>query len=752
MSDANFPTDITVIPRPLKDYLERIGATFLNWRRFIIKEYVDKYYSERLVIKMDRDGTINCTDASYLPTPEEQEGISKECGAGWKTPKSICANAAQLSELKKKVKAGSTLYVIYDRRKNPKHGNIAMVHERVDIVTSEVKEKAHFPWTMFSDGNWHRLEPDDGLPFFKPEKKFSNRIMIHEGAKSAFNVAAIKKDHPWFDFLSQYEHWGVIGGAHRTHLARFEELLHEKPIEVVYVCDNDDDGRAAVKGISRGWGQAMSMLQFGAKWPPKFDLGDKWPGKSGDKEIDKEYGANFWEGARYIGPMPDDILSPATWATVPFQTEKGKTKYGLSGYCAREWVFTVQPDYVISRRWPSLRFNSDEWNAYMRSFSDVLNTTALLQSQIQARARKSDYMPNQRPGLHATPDGLVINSYEPPKLQPEKGSLKLWEQYMEHLFPNADERDEIFKWCATLIARPDVRMRYSLLLISQQQGVGKTTLGQDILAPLIGEKNFTCPSEASLTGKFTGWAEDKRLVLINEIYSGHSFEVYNQMKSMITEEKIFIRPLYMEGYWKANWLHFIACSNTLRALKMDFRDRRWLIPKVTEKKAPVGFWKKFHHWLRRDGGLEAIAFWAHAYVKKNGTVQPWEEAPFTATKEELIHESLSPGQRELWRVLEQMLAAPDQSKVILDTDLQQYLLQVVHDGKADKCEKLSTIRSLAKEAGWEIGPQNSGCKDWNIGRKEARVLSTDPKLASVMPNKLAEKGIKRLNIMDYSKF
>ena len=47
------------------------------------------------------------------------------------------------------------------------------------------------------------------------------------------------------------------------------------------------------------------------------------------------------------------------------------------------------------------------------------------------------------------------------------------------------ERYEVMKWCATLIARPDVRMTYAMLLISEQTGTGKSTMGE-ILSQLVG--------------------------------------------------------------------------------------------------------------------------------------------------------------------------------------------------------------------------------------------------------------------------
>jgi hypothetical protein len=61
--------------------------------------------------------------------------------------------------------------------------------------------------------------------------------------------------------------------------------------------------------------------------------------------------------------------------------------------------------------------------------------------------------------------------------------------FMECMFPGERERREMLRWCATLIARPDIHMEYGVLLISETQGVGTMALASAILAPLAGHNN-----------------------------------------------------------------------------------------------------------------------------------------------------------------------------------------------------------------------------------------------------------------------
>lgn len=55
-------------------------------------------------------------------------------------------------------------------------------------------------------------------------------------------------------------------------------------------------------------------------------------------------------------------------------------------------------------------------------------------------------------------------------------------------------------------------MRYAMLLISERQGVGKTTLVDAVLAPLIGRWNVSSPTESQVADSgFNSWIAHKRL-------------------------------------------------------------------------------------------------------------------------------------------------------------------------------------------------------------------------------------------------
>jgi len=192
------------------------------------------------------------------------------------------------------------------------------------------------------------------------------------------------------------------------------------------------------------------------------------------------------------------------------------------------------------------------------------------------------------------------------------------------------------RWCATLIARPDTRMLYALLLISERQGMGKTTLGERILAPLVGMQNVGFPGERDIVeSSFNDWIANKRLIIIGEIYTGHSFKAYNVLKHYLTDKSIRVNEKFQRPYTIENWVHIVACSNSKKALRIEETDRRWFYPKLSEAPWDRKKWGDFYEWLA-SGGLNIIMDWAKGFGEY---VLPGEHAPMTAGKESLIEES-----------------------------------------------------------------------------------------------------------------
>jgi len=732
------------LPTALRNYVNRIGAEELNFRRFMIRMWRGAYYTEKVLIRITEDGEVISSDREHAPTKEEAIAIKAAVQAA-NFPKATKVSVRKAREVEKDGAGGggkaSTWYPLIDRT----DGQVAMVQER---TVGKDGTKIFVPWTYFSDGVWRKMEPDGALPFWKPEKSRGlARIMVHEGAKAAAAADAIATDrkstHPWAGELGAYEHWGIIGGALAPHRADYEELRREAPVEVVYVCDNDFPGKAVLQEFSRHYGGKMRGVMFDVRWPGGWDIADPMP-------------EGLYEEGRYLGPSLDMLAKPATWATEQvFSGERGKPAVVLTRPFREEWVHSVIPEAYIHVENSDQVYNAAEFNNAVRPFSHVQETSRLIQTDAATKSVFLKYSPGKPSGIYVDTDTKrrYINTWMPTTIELEEGDAGPWLEFLERLVPGEGDRRELERWCATLIAMPERRMAYGLLLISETQGVGKGTLGEKILAPLVGMANVSFPAEKEIVDSaYNYWLSHKRLAVVHEIYAGHSAKAYNELKSVITDRFVTVNRKYMASYELENWVHVLACSNSRRALQLSMDDRRWFVPALTEEKATPKYWAGLNLWLYRRGGLGIVRSWARQYVAgKGGAVEEGTDAPWTSAKKDVVEEGYSAGMELVLNFLTRLREKMNGSRIlIVDLDLQKMVRRCLYDDRnSDKLERPMTIRKVARGAGWHVAdrpiPYGLGWGEGTASNK-ARLIASHEKDANADPRELDKEGVRPVRV------
>lgn len=728
----------------LASYIDRIGAEQLNFKRFILKEHKGHYYTEKCLVIIKKDFTIACTKKEYKPTDEEAAAI-KEALIKVEWPKAITAkniNALITVSGAKK----DDLFEFFDR----KTGEISFVQEK---KVNKDGSKNYLPWTFFSDGKWRMMEPDGALPFWKPKERLSAKIMIHEGAKAARYIhwltthkdaAAELKSHPWGEELKDYEHWGMIGGALAPHRADYDELKREKPIDVVYVCDNDWPGKKAIEDVSQCWSGSLKGVFFDERWPMSWDMADPF---TADKMP-----RLFAKTGRYIGPALSALFFSATFATELASStdgERGRPVIVMRKAFLEEWYHSLHPEVFINAAKPNIDYSLTEFNSLVAPFSHSKETGAIVKKDSVHKSAQLAYNAAKPSGIFIGRDGeTFINMHVPPRIVSEKGDITLWRKYLDFMFPVESDRKEVERWCATLIACPGTKMHYGMLLISEMQGVGKTTLGQDILAPLVGQSNTSYPSESEIVeSDFNYWSAQKRLAVVNEIYAGHSTKAYDKLKSMVTDKFIPVNKKYQSVYQIENWIHIFACSNSFRALKISDDDRRWFVPRVTEEKQDPRFWAEFHEWLEFDNGHGKIKWWAGEFGKKNAYVNTGDAAPWSTVKKEIVEGGRSAGLALVADTLDAIAQKGDPRAFVTDLQLQQYIKDKVYEGRQnDRLESLMTIRKLAKAKGWFVGEKEARYHAWGGGNYKKKMLFLSHSESLLEPSSIYEKGRKPIDL------
>ncbi len=745
--------DRSKLPQALLDYYRRIGAEVLNFRRAMVKEYKGQYYVERVLIKVEEDGELKVNRKDYEPTKEEAAAIKaelKECDF----PRHVHATEAAAKAFiaaaaKANAKDGEEYFLLRSRSS----AKITMIQER---HYKEDGTKIFIPHTLWSDNKWRSMECSGKLPFWKPrEKSGKHKLMVHEGGKPARYIDWLCNDpspeaklarehHPWTEELAGYEHWGMIGGALAAQRSDYKEIRTEQFQEIVYVGDNDWPGRKAIKDFSANYGGSMKAINFDDRFKESFDLADPLP-----EDLFKIIIVNDEERRYWIGPPLHRFLIGATTATeiVPNPSGKGRSVAVLRDIFAQEWHHTVSPEVFIHRSWPNRLMNAAEFNSYVRPFSDVDDVARLLRADFPNKSRIMHYLPGAPAGRYGTNHlGQFFNTYCEPPIKPikkrRKNDTQPWFDFLEMFIPEESDRIEVMRWCATLLARPAIRMTYGLLLVSEMQGVGKGTLGEKILAPLVGIDNVSFPSEQDIVeSQFNSWIAHRRLAVVHEIYQGQSSRAYNRVKSIITDHYITVNKKHMPTYEIENWMHIVACSNSLRALKLAFDDRRWYVPRITEEQQGIEYWLDLNEWLEKRNGLEIILAWANEWLLDARPVMPGANAPDSAAKREMIEESMSPGMVLVADLLDRWKLENEGKPGVFTTDiaLVNYIKNALYNGKHnDRLERPGTIRKLAKTRGWFIGTERSPI--FTEHGERARILATKEALSKRHPEALREEG------------
>ena len=730
----------------LRAYIDRIGATELSFKTFMVQTWIDKYYVDKCFIRIDVEGrTISCTNPKFAPSAAEETLIVGEL-QGRQFPEPVGATdivgLIQTIESRGDHVEPEDLFELWDRQS----GRIVMVQRRYQ---KPGENKEYHPWTLFNDGRWRQMEPGGPLPFWKPKKKISNAIMVHEGAKAArfcewlcrsneYEAKQARKAHPWAAELDRFEHWGIIGGALAPHRANYEELRRERASEMVYVADNDDPGRRVLNAFSRHYEGSLKWVKFDARWPKAWDMADQIP---------EDFFGDIGGTRHYVGPTLQSLFSPATFATeqIPNPEGRGRPLTIVRTQFAEEWYHSIHPEFFVHRDYPNILLPANEFNSMTAPFSNVDDLARLIRKDSANKMYQVQYKPGLPSGLcGSVQSGQFINCHVESPIKAAKGDPKPFLEYMEHLIPEPDDRHALMKWCATLINNPEIRMAYGVLLVSEQQGTGKSTLGAEILAQLVGTHNVSIPSEKQIVeSQFNSWVGFKRLAVVNEIYQGGSSKAYNALKTYITDRSVELNLKHQTPFQIENWIHVFACSNSMRALKLSIDDRRWLVPRVSENKKSHQYWEGFYAWLT-TGGLGIIRQWAADFIKEHGPIQAGEEAPMTGAKKEMIEESFSKGMiTARWLMEEMKNAAEIDGRPYFTTDVLviDQIKNIAYDGKdVPFLEKPITVRKLAKGLGLAIGEERS--RLFSLKGELGRLIGTSGDLTQKQQLLLQKEGEK----------
>lgn len=257
----------------------------------------------------------------------------------------------------------------------------------------------------------------------------------------------------------------------------------------------------------------------------------------------------------------------------------------------------------------------------------------------------------------------TFNTYCPPDPIPAWAlPAKAWPWLKLGRFLFGDDAEHAIEWMAHRVQHPETKVNHGLVVGSLAHGIGKDTWLQGTTFA-VGAWNWTNISAR----KAYADASDKNSFLrstILQISEAHDlgekrFGFYDTSKDWMAAPP---NTLMVQDKWVVQHPIFnlvgpiITTNHKSDGLFIPPDDRRhyvmWSDRKSTD--FPEGYWKKFHDWYNKNGGLEHVAAYLMRYDLELAGFDPYAPPPRTAAWHEMVSANREPAENDLRGVLAAM--------------------------------------------------------------------------------------------------
>jgi hypothetical protein len=148
--------------------------------------------------------------------------------------------------------------------------------------------------------------------------------------------------------------------------------------------------------------------------------------------------------------------------------------------------------------------------------------------------------------------------------------------FLAYVIPRDDEREVFLNWLAWNLQNETKKPAWAIMLYSDKQGTGKSTLA-DVLKALFGEQNTgRTNGVGKLVGRFNKEILENKLVIVEEVEVKRGSPQANSIKSLITEDSTMVEAKGLPAYVERIYCAFVMTTNHL-PLWLEASDRRFYI-------------------------------------------------------------------------------------------------------------------------------------------------------------------------------
>ena len=500
-------------------------------------------------------------------------------------------------------------------------------------------------------------------------------VLLVEGEKTADAANKIFKN---FISISWY------GGINRIGKVDFSPLKNRK---IIYWPDADTAGLNSIEGIVQALemvgAKSLSIVQLPYYLTKGWDLADEKP-----------------SGLNLIKLLEEAI--PHKWSKItPLHRLSLKELKLRLVYCS-------EIDQFIDLE-TGFRFNRNKINSLFRHLDQRKRAiaTRLEGTPELKKVICLAYRPNgSRPFLQE--DGIeMLNLWRPSNIKPVKGNPAPFVEHLKYLCSSDEEFEHLSDSLAFMVQRPENKLRFAIVLVGKE-GTGKSFLGQ-VMCSLLGGHNTRIASSTEIRSQFNGWIEAKQLILVEEIMTLGRMEVMNNLKDLITQDKVSINIKQVPTYEIENRANFIFSTNHEDALLLTKGDRRYFVVLSDEKPKEQKYYDYLWPWASENPGT--ILNW---FLERNlEGFNPNKRPPMTEGKKRMIEASRDDSEVQI----ENMIAEKEPP---FDRDLLT-LQDLIKFKASDVGRRLGLSHPKFCKVLKKVGCYNVGQKKAVVDGKEIRV-------------------------------
>lgn len=310
-------------------------------------------------------------------------------------------------------------------------------------------------------------------------------------------------------------------------------------------------------------------------------------------------------------------------------------------------IFVHDPPMVVSRE-TGQRLSVQSFtgaNFVNRKHDDLTNkqrpkivktAQAWLEWPQRLEVRRLTYEPGQ-PELCA-PD--FFNMWRGLAVEPMPGSIEPWSALLDFLFQDESgkvleaERRWFEMWCSYPLQHVGTKLFTAVAFFGHEHGTGKSLVGE-LLAAIYGKDNSSVIGNSELTSQFNDWAENKQLVVGEEITGTEQRSNADRLKALITQKTMRINAKYIQPFVIPDYVNYFFTSNQPDSFFLDDQDRRFFVHEIIGRPKPIEFYERITRWRDGDGLSHLLN---HFLTLDLNGFQPHAAALRTRAKEAMIRD------------------------------------------------------------------------------------------------------------------